>query len=405
MISEHPKEQEQIVASFAGANERYEIEDVEEFRNLIKGQDPKTLSLKGWVFQEVDLSQEKLDQFNFKGAFFLGCTLPEGVKENDLRAQGAHVMENSPFIPFKPFRAFMYTIEEIQEKDGEIYKFYLEKTDVISTSQQSIHDYSIKDALYDYLEGKSVVSIMGGHATHRDTKEYRDIVLLGRKLAREGFLVTTGGGPGAMEAANLGAYLANKDDAVLDDVLKILQEGNDKFPGEEYKNTAPADKVLEKYGSPQDLPSLGVPTWKYGHEPSNRFAAWHAKFFSNAIREDGLITISNCGIIFTPGSAGTRQEIFQNACQNHYSNENECSPMIFLGNEFWKKDGVYQLVEKTAAGRAYAEWLKCTDSIDDVVDSLIKFRKVRRLPVLKLEQYKGRFWDKSALHEDKEGKE
>lgn len=50
------------------------------------------------------------------------------------------------------------------------------------------------------------------------------------------------------------------------------------------------------------MPSLGIPTWKYGHEPSNVFATWQAKFFSNAVREDGLIQIANCGIIYTPGN-------------------------------------------------------------------------------------------------------
>jgi hypothetical protein len=29
--------------------------------------------------------------------------------------------------------------------------------------------------------------------------------------------------------------------------------------------------------------------------------------------------IGNGGIIYTPGSAGTRQEVFQAACRNHYA--------------------------------------------------------------------------------------
>lgn len=49
----------------------------------------------------------------------------------------------------------------------------------------------------------------------------------------------------------------------------------------------------------------------YGDEPYNRFAKRQAKFASNAIREDILVNICNCGIIFTPGQAGTRTEIFQ----------------------------------------------------------------------------------------------
>lgn len=74
--------------------------------------------------------------------------------------------------------------------------------------------------------------------------------------------------------------------------------------------------------------SLGIPTFRYGHEPSNRFATWHAKFFSNAIREDFLLGICTGGIIFTRGGPGTRQEIFQAACHNHYTSEDFIRPMV-----------------------------------------------------------------------------
>jgi len=220
----------------------------------------------------------------------------------------------------------MYTLQELDSVDSGIYEHYLTHSDMLTCIGQNIHDYSIKDALYDYLEGKTVVSIMGGHALSRSTSHYRHIVMLGRSLARTGFLVTTGGGPGAMEAANLGAYLANKSDSVLDDVLAILQVGGDKFE-HEYQNVIAAANVLAKYGLPDGIPSLGIPTWRYGHEPSNKFAQWYAKFFSNAIREDGLIAISNGGVIYTEGSAGTRQEVFQDACRNHYSEDHKCAPM------------------------------------------------------------------------------
>ena len=53
-----------------------------------------------------------------------------------------------------------------------------------------------------------MVGVMGGHAAPRGSAVFAEAALLGRLLARSGQVVATGGGPGAMEAANLGAYLS-----------------------------------------------------------------------------------------------------------------------------------------------------------------------------------------------------
>ncbi|MGW7575343.1 LOG family protein [Streptomyces sp. NPDC054765] len=49
------------------------------------------------------------------------------------------------------------------------------------------------------------VSVFGSARTPRDSKEYDAGVRIGRALVEAGFAVITGGGPGAMEAANKGA--------------------------------------------------------------------------------------------------------------------------------------------------------------------------------------------------------
>src|SRR5690606_25642084 len=74
-------------------------------------------------------------------------------------------------------------------------------------------------------------------------------------------------------------------------------------------------KVLELY--PNGGENLAIPTWFYGHEPTNLFASYIAKYFSNSIREDTLLASCLYGVIFAPGSAGTTQEILQGAAQNH----------------------------------------------------------------------------------------
>ncbi|WP_112138004.1 TIGR00730 family Rossman fold protein [Glycomyces dulcitolivorans] len=65
---------------------------------------------------------------------------------------------------------------------------------------------------FDTLEAADLgdaVCVYGSARTVVDSEEYKLGVDLGRKLGEAGFSVITGGGPGAMEAANRGAFEAN----------------------------------------------------------------------------------------------------------------------------------------------------------------------------------------------------
>src|SRR5690625_7804389 len=98
--------------------------------------------------------------------------------------------------------------------------------------------------------------------------------------------------------------------------------------------------------------NLAIPTWFYGHEPSNLFASSIAKYFSNSIREDVLLAICLYGIIFAPGSAGTTQEIFHEAAQNHYGTMGFYSTMVFLGNIRYVEDiDLYSVVQQLSVGK------------------------------------------------------
>ncbi len=51
---------------------------------------------------------------------------------------------------------------------------------------------------------RPAVTVFGSARIHRATKQYEQARACGRELARAGFAVVTGGGPGVMEAANRG---------------------------------------------------------------------------------------------------------------------------------------------------------------------------------------------------------
>src|SRR5215213_9379763 len=90
---------------------------------------------------------------------------------------------------------------------------------------QRLHDHAVDVALSELLcaePRRRVVGIMGGATTPRCDPWYRRVAELARALTRAGYLVASGGGPGSMEAANLGAFLAEHEDAALEAALGEL---------------------------------------------------------------------------------------------------------------------------------------------------------------------------------------
>jgi hypothetical protein len=77
--------------------------------------------------------------------------------------------------------------------------------------QQAGHDARMAGALKDFLSQDpppKLAGLMGGHGLARTNKAYEDVVRLAQRLVEEGYIVVSGGGPGAMEAAHVGATFA-----------------------------------------------------------------------------------------------------------------------------------------------------------------------------------------------------
>ena len=314
-------------------------------------------SLRDVVIQGLDLTAlaHELDDRDLTGTVFLGSELAPSTYARAC-SNGAVIFRPPIDVPFSPFRGALYTPDELfagfdpahpetfaDTLDERVYRHFTAGAgatrSILDSLSCRLHDHGITDALQEKISGRRVVAIMGGHGMRRDEDGYRDVALISRGLTEAGFLMTSGGGPGAMEATHFGAWMAHRDAEDLDAALEILGEIPGFEPREQWLGTALEVKrrfplVPGPDGSLAD--SLGIPTWLYGHEPPTVFATDIAKYFANSVREEGLLAIATYGVVFSPGSAGTIQEIFQDAAQNHYRSYGQPSPMVFLGERYWQ---------------------------------------------------------------------
>jgi len=358
-------------------------------------------SLDCVVCQNLDLRGETefLLAISANGAVFLGCQFEGPALEHIVDTCGLVFPRLSEHLdlPFQPYRHSLYMVPELMAGfdpdrpasladtvDGQIYTRFQkyrgsddQPTPILEALAQRIHDHSIDDALYEFLlEHEHVVGIMGGHRMVRGEQAYRDVAWMARELTRGSMLVATGGGPGAMEAANLGAWLAPYNDPALDVAIDVLTP-SPAFDDDPGGYVAYGYKVLDRLagtGSPNNsagAPSLAVPTWFYGHEPTNVFSTHIAKYFANSIREDGLVGIATRGIVFAPGKAGTVQEIFQDATQNYYGTCKVISPMVLFGKKYWTKElPVVQILQRLGEGKAMGDLITIEDDPERIVEFL-----------------------------------
>lgn len=362
-----------------------EIHSVEELASHIKTHE----CLDCVVCQGLDLRSvtSLLLSYPAEGAAFLGCQFEEHALQH-IYTSGGIVFPRLSGIPYRPYRPTLYTVAELMEgfhpdKKGSffddaydtiIYRHFSKyrhsdkPLPLLEALAQRLHDLSIDDALSGLLhDHPKVVAIMGGHKMKRSTPAYKDVARIAYHLTRAGYFVATGGGPGAMEAGNLGAWLANYAESAIDDAVNLLSLEVD-FTTHQYLQLG--EKVRSMF--PEGAENLAIPTWFYGHEPTNQFASHIAKYFANSIREDILLAIATSGVIFAPGSAGTIQEIFMDAAQNHYGSFKVVSPMVFFGTQFWKEENpVYPLLKKLSASKQYGELLTISDSVKDITSYII----------------------------------
>ena len=176
------------------------------------------------------------------------------------------------------------------------------------------------------------ISVFGSARSQLDDPDYATGVKLGGALADAGFAVITGGGPGAMEAANRGASQAGGVSVGLGIEL-------------------PFESGLNEWVD------VGI-NFRY--------------FFA---RKTMFVKYAQ-GFIALPGGFGTFDEIFE-AVTLVQTQKVTSFPIVLLGTEYW--GGLVDWIrERVLAGGKVSEkdvgLLQVTDSVDDAVAIMIRAR-------------------------------
>lgn len=354
------------------------------------------------VFHHMDLRTAPMP---FSGVAVEHCSFIECKLTSDysafLSGVGCVVLNGPAHLGFSPLRSKLYSPAELYDHfdpnepdsyrrclDSTVYRSFMDTSgkrpklrpvDLDTYLFRRLHDATIADALDSLMDlsmRRRSVAIMGGHNVGRDAEMYASVAMLALGLSKDGFVVLTGGGPGLMEAANLGAYLGGFDqpEAKLQAVLAMLAQA----PKYDHPNWLAAGfQAWKMLGAPTNLEksiNVGIPTWFYGHEPPNVFATHIAKYFENSVREEGLLALALAGVVFAEGNAGTVQEIFQDACQNYYATYDETrSPMVLFGSDYWNPVGegsrakpAYPLLAQLAVEKDFTELVLLTDDTEEI---------------------------------------
>ncbi len=193
------------------------------------------------------------------------------------------------------------------------------------------------------------VTVFGSARFHEDGVYYKMARQVGQALARAGFTVMTGGGPGIMEAANRGA-----------------REAGGRTVGANIELTH------------EQHPNPFLDTWM-----TFRY------FF---VRKVMLVKYSY-GFIAMPGGFGTLDEIFETATLVQ-TRKIEEFPLVLMGSEFWQPMIRFMqdtLVEARTVDPIDVERLFVTDSPDEAVE-YIRNAAISRFGLAYVEKRPRRHW-------------
>jgi uncharacterized protein (TIGR00730 family) len=179
---------------------------------------------------------------------------------------------------------------------------------------------------FDALKGVKGVSCFGSARVAESDARYQQALVTGRGLARAGFTVITGGGPGLMEAANRGAKEAGGRSVGL----------NIELPFEQAPNPYQDIELMFHY------------------------------FFTRKL----MFVRYAIGFVVFPGGFGTLDELFEALVliQTHKIRD---FPVVMMGSEYWS-GLIGWMRERLAGERMIApidlELVRCCDDPEEAIE-------------------------------------
>ena len=228
--------------------------------------------------------------------------------------------------------------EECSEKEiaeQEIFELELPDRSLLSGANSRLHNLTtlFKVGL-DLLRGFRAlhfagpcVTIFGSARTRPGTRYYELAREMGEAIARLGFTVVTGGGPGIMQAGNQGAFEAGGRSIGV----------NIELPFEQHLNPYVQGSVTMRY------------------------------FFTRKV----VLVKYSYAFVVLPGGAGTMDEMFETMTLIQTGKLREF-PIILMGKDYWQPlmDFVYQMAESGTISPDDPELIFFTDDVDEAVAHL-----------------------------------
>jgi uncharacterized protein (TIGR00730 family) len=184
------------------------------------------------------------------------------------------------------------------------------------------------------------ISIFGSARTKPDNKYYQLAVTTSELLAKEGYGIITGGGPGIMEAGNKGARLGKGSSVGLHIELDFEQDWNEHID---------TDKLL---------------IFKYFFARKVMFIRYAQAF------------------VFMPGGFGTMDEVFETVTLVQTKKIDKV-PLIFMGKDYW--GGMIDWIKKSMLEAEHnihpadLDLFELTDDPQEVVKIINTFYKEQSL--------------------------